>query len=200
MADFDALPFPIGSTAGGTANSSQFLEGNEYRIPDLDYSQSNAPPRLGNGPDVRIVKVLRNNSGVNLLPGMAVQYSELNGRQVSGFTNVLGQRPAAIVDEFLPSTGVASGDLFYGVVGGLVSIAVSMTPAEANVTAGDYLTSVTAAGSTSSSTSGRVLSIVTSGATTPLATQILGAFAKALSNSTTTQAGQKILCRILNRL
>lgn len=203
MPDFDALPFPIGGTAGVSgATDLAHLEGREFVIEDRDYSSSTGGPRSGyTGPDSRIVKIVRNSSGVALLPCLAVQYrSGYSGRQVVGYTATNPSRPAGFVDEFLPAAGVANNDLFYIAVSGLVSYKVSATASEAVLVAGEYLTTVTAAASTTSTTAGRLTAAVTSGATAVLAAQLLNVIGINVSAATTADTNTNKLMRILNRL
>lgn len=204
MPDFDALPFPIGSTAGGSLGTTDLshLEGREFTIPDLDYSSSTGNWRSGyTGPDTRIVKIVRNSSGVALLPTLAVQYrSGYNGRQVIGYSSVNAKKPAGFVDEWLPTAGVPAGDLFYIAVSGLVSYRVSATAAEAVLVADEYLTTVTAAASTTSTTAGRLTAAITTGATGPLAAQLLNVIGINVSAATTADTNTSRLMRITNRL
>ena len=204
MPDFDALPFPIGTTAGcSSATDHAELEGREFTIPDLDYSSSTGNWRSGyTGPDSRIVKIVRNKSGVALLPCLAVQYrSGYNGRHVIGYTTTNPSKPAGFVDEYLNATnGAPADDLFYIAVSGLVSYKVSATASEAVLVAGEHLTTVTAAASTTSTTAGRLTAAVTTGATGPLAAQLLNVIGINVSAATTADTNTNKLMRITNRL
>jgi len=67
------------------------------------------------------VKVVRNASGVNLLPSRVAHYQATDHpyeTRIDGYCYNLADRPAGIVDEFLPAAGVAPNDLFYVVVKG----------------------------------------------------------------------------------
>ena len=99
-----------------------------------------------------------------------------------------------------PTAGVANNDLFYITTFGNAGIKLSATAAEAAAIAeGDWITNVTAAASTNSTTAGRFLLIDTTGATTPLANQMLYAIGIALSAATTADTGAVRLCRVTAR-
>lgn len=217
MAKYELLPFPIGQTAFTGLTSSQFastdkaeLEGREFLVEDLDYSQSVPKPRAFYGSAganrFKKVRVVRNASGVSLLPRMLVVMKPGSyGGQVDGYGYV-DACEAYPVDEFLPSGGVAANDLFYITVEGCAEVLTSLsgnaqnlitaTTAGTNVGAGNWLVALTAAASTTSTTAGRVQPITLTGATAPLAANVINRVGIALSAMTTAQTNTACLAYV----
>lgn len=133
MARDDAPPFARGETWYGlnpnppidaTDNSTLGgvnLEGKEYVFEANSQDEGQASPVTNEdtGRSVR-VRVVRNKSGVALKPGRLAHYALTDPYEtrVDGYTFALGDRPAGVVDEFLPAAGVPNNDLFYLVVDG----------------------------------------------------------------------------------
>lgn len=129
MARDDAPLFSRGETAynGMTINASDPAglvgvnwEGKEFVFePDGPYQPAGSSDP--NGRQIR-VKVVRNRSAVNLKPGRLVHYDESGTYNletgVDGYCYQLADRPAGIVDEYLPAAGVPPNDLFYIVIDG----------------------------------------------------------------------------------
>jgi len=123
MARDESLPFARGETFynGGTIDANDLggpnLEGRVYlaEVNTANGYTQNDP----SGRQVRL-RVVRNVSGVNLKPGRLVKYKAINPyeTQVDGYTFAVGDRPAGVVDEFLPAAGVPNNDLFYIVIDG----------------------------------------------------------------------------------
>jgi hypothetical protein len=149
-------PFPMGTTpfAGQTLDVSssyasvplQKLEGRECVSVDLD------PSNLTKTRSSQFIKtrIVRNCSGVTLLPGRFVAYSVKNKR-VNGYSRLsnavgAGGDAAGVVDPYL-SAGVADGDLFHCVVEGPCLIKTPKTGAEfgqgTNWAAGNDLVALT---------------------------------------------------------
>jgi len=129
-----ATDYNLGALGIGGIN----IEGKEYvfepNSPDIyqgGYSNTSQDP---NGRPIR-VKVVRNTSGVNLLPGRLVKFDESDVSDVDyspgaaastrkletgvyGYCTQVSDHPAGIVDEFLPAGGVVANDLFYIVTEG----------------------------------------------------------------------------------
>lgn len=213
MAKYELLPFPVGQTAFTGLSSTQFastdkaeLEGREFLIEDLDYSQNPFKPRAfyGNTGANRFkrIRVVRNVSGVAILPRSLCLFKGANyGQQVDGLATVTAEEcyPA---DEFLPTAGVPANDLFYITVDGaaecLTDLAagannlITATTAGANAGAGNWLVALTAATS-QSTTAGRVRPQDVTGATTALAANIQNRIGIALSAMTTSQTNAAVL-------
>lgn len=131
MFEISELPWERGTTAQyGLAvidvNSFKNLEGMEYVVRDsspnspVQNPQTNAPVKI---------RLVRNLSGINLLPRRMVALDPLNNyRSTLGYAQAASGELAFPVDEFLPATGVAPNDLFYVVTGGPAEV---MLPASA---------------------------------------------------------------------
>lgn len=176
-------------TPDSTATTSVAVEGIRKSFKDLDYSNTSPSntsaksPRSGG--DVTCILV-RNKSGISLLPGrVCVWKSGKEGLQVDGYTAVDSAKAAGIVDEWLPSTGVANNDLFWLVVKGPCLVKKSL---DANaLVKDDYVIAITAAASTST-TAGRIVSIVATSNATNCMSQALNRIGVAMSTSGTTDA------------
>jgi hypothetical protein len=184
---YENLPFKRGATWGATAaTDATHLEGKEYLVPDAAY---------GTGKLVRL-RIVRNESGGALLPKTLVQLEQVAGRineRALGKACVSAHVPVAVVDEFLPSGGVADHDLFYVVVEGPTIAKTSLAGDGENViSAGSMLHALTAATS-GATTAGRVYPAAFTGATAVLAGQIQGVVGRAMSAKTTANTNADIL-------
>lgn len=188
-------------TADSSATTSKAIEGIVKVFKDLDYSGSGVGARAPrSGGEVTCILV-RNTSGISLLPKMAVVWkSGARGKQVDGYARARPDRAiAGIVDEWLPSTGVANNDYFWLTVKGPTLAITGMAGDETNViSVDDWLVNVTAAASTFSTTAGRVgpQILPTSGETTNItfaASEKAYKFARAMSAKTTANTNANIL-------
>lgn len=186
----DALPFPIGSTMGVTVATDQVAwEGREFVVEDLDYSGSLPKGRAYSAAVAhKRVRIVRNVSGINLLPRYLAQFGTAAGqygKRITGYTNTTAGDGFPI-DEFLPAAGVVNNDLFYIVVEGPAECYTSAAAnAEDVFSAGSVLVALTAAASTFSTTAGRVTPQDLTGATALLANQVQNRIGVAMSASTT---------------
>lgn len=192
MSQLGALPFPRGSTnttgagSGGTTDQAN-LEGREYWVEDDQY---------GTGVMVKL-RIVRNLSAGALSPKRGVTFKSGTEWQVDGYNDVDGER-AYIVDDYYASVNsvsptIAVNDLFYVVIEGPCLCSTSLAgSARNNIAVGDILGAQTAATS-GATTAGRVGTADFSGATTPLATQIINRIGRALSAKTTANTASDIL-------
>jgi hypothetical protein len=174
MSRQDHPPFARGETYanGGEIDANNLggvnLEGKEFIF------EVNAPnDPSGADPSGRPihVRVVRNASGVNLKPRRVVRYKAADPleTQVDGYVSALADRPAGVVDEFLPAAGVPANDLFYIVIDGPTELTQPAT--HASLAIGDRL--VPAAGtSATNDDAGRVAKQDLTGATATLANNI----------------------------
>lgn len=128
-------PFSLGQTLGvSSASDGTSWVGVVKVFPDVD-------PKTGKVRSARLKKCIavRNSSGQALLPKRAVAFAAGSHSAVSGYTRLTNDVVAGVVDEFLPSGGVASNDVFWVTVEGPTEVAVSQT-----VAVGDVLAAVTA--------------------------------------------------------
>lgn len=128
MARDETPPFARGETFSNSQLASDIdttnlggvnLEGKEYVF---EVNTPDTPANLqsdSSGRGVR-VRVVRNLSTVNLKPGRIAHYKLDDPYEchVDGYTFATADRPAGIVDEYLPTVGVQPNDLFYIVVDG----------------------------------------------------------------------------------
>jgi hypothetical protein len=156
------------------------LEGKEFTFEpnsqdNFSGSYSNASTDPAGRP-IR-VKVVRNISGVNLKPGRLAHFSEATTAgaplecRVDGYCKSVADRPAGIVDEFLPAAGVPNNDLFYLVIDGPTQVAQGATTA-ATLVIGSRLVPAAYGATAGDDLAGRVALQDLSGATTPLGNNI----------------------------
>jgi hypothetical protein len=187
-----------------------WLEGQEKVFEDIVWSGTSGVKSdrgIAAGRSVRC-RLVRNNTGITLLPKKLVQLEAANPGRVSGYVVNTGQKGYP-VDEFLPSTGVPNGDLFWIVVQGPATVLSAYTGAQfggGDVAAGVILTSVTTtAGSTQTGTTsenGRAAIYTTVAATTAgqwtLVQNVLTNFhGRALSARTTAETNSDLLIDVL---
>jgi hypothetical protein len=136
-------PFALGQTLGvsnGTDGESWL--GTVKLFPDVD-------PTTGKVRSGKLKKCIavRNVSGQVLRAKRAVAWKNgttslgnvANYREVSGYSRLTNDAVAGIVDEFIPSSGVANNDIFWVTVEGPTELLVGQT-----VAVGDTVAAVTA--------------------------------------------------------
>lgn len=171
-------PFPLGQTLGvDTTVTSPAWAGAIKEFPDVD-------PTTGKVRSNRrkVCIAVRNSSGVALLPKRLVDFKSGSFSEVDGYHRDDTAAAAGVVDEWIPSSGVAAGDVFWITVQGPTE--VKLGPAS-QAAADTTLQALTAAASTSSTTAGQAQT-ATTGATANLANYI----GRAISAGTT---GQNVL-------
>lgn len=142
-------PFPRGTTyyQGRTIDTSNYegteLEGIRRTFEDIDLSAAGAKTRR-TARDV-VCQLMRNTCGITLLPGDLVTCSTANPPRVNGNADSAADARCVLVDEYLPSTGVPNGDLFWAVIRGP---GMAKTPPvaggfSATIAAGDVLVAAT---------------------------------------------------------
>jgi hypothetical protein len=195
MADkVSSLPRRGKTYSGGTPSSigqSVGLEGYIQEFKD--------EVRSGNGVlsqrsgQVTKAMLVRNKSGFALLPGRQVAWQAgYRGRRVAGYTRTTTQEVAGIVDDKLPSTGVADDDLFWLLRKGPALVKTPNAGGAANVFAeGDVLVALTAA-TTGAVTAGRPAVLDLSVATNT-AQAIVNRFGRVMSAMTTAQTNADML-------
>lgn len=145
---------------GRTIDTANYGNSVDYEGQEATYRNNSVPAAgqtlvlaLNAGPIT--ARVVRNVSGINLLPGRAVIYQAgFQDKRVDGYTNTTAQRAAGIVDPFLPSTGVPNGDLFLIIEDGTVPVRRALSNSAADDAEGDILYAITAATS-QATTAGR---------------------------------------------
>lgn len=164
MADLATQRVPLGK---GWHNTGSAIAAANYGGADFEgtvrvFPEDKGPSGLGDGRvTVRSLKpvtrvLVRNVSAGNLLPKRGVTWATgYRGKRVDGYSKVDGGEVAGYVDEYLPATGVPSGDLFWLVVQGPCLTKMPYTETGEDVAVGDYLMALTAATSGAAS-AGRV--------------------------------------------
>lgn len=178
MARDDAPPFARGETYynGGPIDSTNLggtnLEGKEFT---MEVNDQDDP--LGSDPSGRPirVKVVRNRSGQNLKGARVAHFSAASTAPyetgVDGYTFAEGDRPAGIIDEFLPPAGVVANDLFYLVTEGPSKVTNTSTPGTFAI--GQRIVPAIAGATVGDDLAGRVAPQVLTGATQLLADEVL---------------------------
>lgn len=194
--------FPLGRTYydGQTIDTADYggssqlegLEGSFMDIPPRTTPGANEPPRSARQKKGRIV---RNASGMALLPSRTLLYAAgYHGRRVGGYAHYAADvKPAGVVDDLLPSTGVPNGDLFWMLTEGPALCLTDLTGGALNViTEGSMICALTAATS-QATTSGRVNSFVVTNNATNIGTQIMNYIGVAMSAKTTANTNATVL-------
>lgn len=205
----ESPPFEMGTTLKGTqtldgttSTINESVLGTRCAFQDVNYATSASTRTLLSGEKILAI-ALRNTSGIALLPKRLVRLDLTAGRgmlkNADGYSVLLAHSPVVLVDPFLPSTGVADDDIFWGLYSGP---ALCLTPAVAAdfntaITAGAPL--VAATGSTSgNSTGGRVANVTLPGQTgdTRSVSNAIGLVGWALSSRTTDITNSDILVKL----
>lgn len=185
-------------TADSTATSTKSIVGLTKTFADLDYSVN---PAVARSQGQVVCRLVRNSSGISLLPKMVVTWkSGARGKEVDGYADFSPDIDVAgIVDEWLPSTGVANNDYFWLVVKGPTLALTGLVGDETNsIGMHAWLINLTGAASTVSTTSGRVGPAVlpTAGLTTNITfaqSNNLHKIGRAMSAKTTANTNASIL-------
>lgn len=154
-------PFQRGKTfyGGRTIDTANYegiqLEGQVVVFASMQAPDGSPVQPQYDGSDVRAV-IVRNTSGITLLPKRLVSFASNSSKRVDGYTATTAGQVAGVVDPLLPSTGVVNGDLFYVIVqDDNCLVKYTATPANAVASVGDILYAETAASSVVSTTAGR---------------------------------------------
>lgn len=133
---------------------------------------------LGSDPTGRqiTVKVVRNNSTANLLPGYVVHYdSTTTGiyyeSRVDGVCESVADRPAGVVDDYIGANGVPPGDMCYIVIDG-PSRGLNTDGTQTVWAIGDRLVPATAGSTRADAAGGRLVKQDLTGATSTLGNNI----------------------------
>lgn len=167
------------------------LEGKEWVFED--YSPTTGLSRSGRNVRCRLV---RNNSGIALLPRRCVQFDTTTagkyGSSVTGYANTTAQ-DCAVVDEYLPSAGAPNGALFWVVVEGPTEVLTDLAGGANNpFNLGSTVVALTAVTS-GATTAGRVAPQDLTGSTANLGNQIQNALGYALTAKTTANTNAALL-------
>lgn len=197
MATYECPDLLRGATETGAEVFDNVL-GRVYEFEDVLWSSTEAVKPLRTGKKVYCM-LCKNSSGGALLPKRLVVRKAGTTGEVDGYTDVTGERPLGVVDEFLPSAGVADGDYFWVVVEGPSLCLTDLAGAANNLIPADTVLLALTAATSGATTAGRVtpLSTLITAATTHQALDIanaaMNAIGVALTARTTTQTNTDIL-------
>ena len=179
-------PFALGQTLGvSSATDGTGWVGCVKTFPDVNPSTGAVRSNR-----LKTCVAVRNSSGGTLLPKRVVRFKVGTAgtgvfSEVDGYAAVTNEERVGIVDEHLPSSGVASNDVFWVTVSGPTEVAHALSGTE--VAVGDRLAAITAATS-GATTAGRVTPSSVGAATTGAGNAGLGVIGVACSAGATTGA------------
>lgn len=184
-------PFDLGQTLGvsSTSDGTGWV-GCVKVFPDVN-------PSTGRVRSNRVKKcvAVRNTSGAALLPKRVVRFDVTNAGKllgdVDGYASLTNNELVGVVDEYLPSGGVAANDIFWVTVDGPTEVSHALSGTA--VAVGNRLAAITAATS-GATTAGRVTPSGVGAATSGAGDNSLGVIGYAMSAGTTT--GDAILALI----
>lgn len=177
-------PFALGQTLGvSSATDGTGWVGAVKQFPDVDPTTGQVRSNR-----VKTCVAVRNNSGGALLPKRVVRFEVGTAgtavfSSVDGYSAVLNEERVGVVDEHLPSGGVAANDVFWVTVDGPTEVAVALSGTD--VAVGDRLACIVAA-SAGATTAGRVTPSGVGAATTGAGNNSLGVVGVACSAGATT--------------
>lgn len=206
MALYEDPPFERGKTFydGATIDTNdlpQNFEGKEYVFNDIDYSSTTDGLKPNRSHKKVRCRVVRNSSGIALLPKRLVKYDLTAGAQfgrVSGYTTLTAEDWAGVVDEFLPTAGVPANDYFYIVVEGPTEMLMPLSNLASDIAIGDRLVSITAATS-QSTTAGRITAQTMAFTEAVLGNQVQNVIGRALTAKLTSATNDDILVSVFGR-
>ncbi len=175
-------PFALGQTLG----VSSLTDGTGWVGVVKQFPDVNPITGVIRSNRIKTCVAVRNVATIALAPKRTVVFATAAGlgglSTVTGYSSVLNAEHVGVVDEFLPTAGVAINDVFWVVVDGPTEVAglVSGTA----IAAGDRIAAVSAAASTGL-TAGRVGPSLLSAASTAAGDAGLGVIGYAMSASST---------------
>jgi hypothetical protein len=155
-------PMDLGETLSGTLNSSLI---NTDKLGGIYYFDSKSTrdgiARVSSKPIGAVL--LRNTSGLTLLGKRLGQLDRTAGytpmHEVAGYSTVLANAGLVLIDPYLPSTGVADDDIFWGVFSGpALCLLPLLSTGHADISVNDPLVGHTGT-TTGATTSGRITKV-----------------------------------------
>lgn len=214
MGKYEAPAFARGESFynGGSITTTaadlggQNLEGREYEFEPNSQAQETGPYKstVGVDPSGRPIRVkaVRNVSGANLKPKRVVKFQAVSTASLSttpyegrvdGYVTSVSDRPAGVVDEFLPSAGVPNNDVFYIVIDGPTVVTQAAGSIATALNVGDRVVAATAGTTSTDDAGGRVVLQDLTGATSTLANNVQNAIGyiavQGVSTTITTSTG-----------
>ena len=194
-------PFGLGQTLGTTTPNDSLVGlssgayGDNWVGAVKEFTDVNPVTGVVRTNRRKVCVAVRNKAGIALLPKRVVTFSTTAGKllsEVTGYSAVTNEERVGVVDEFLPASGVAVDDVFWVTVDGPTEVSVALSGTD--VAAGDRLSAITAAASTST-TAGRVTPSALAAATTGAGNNGIGVIGYATSVGATTGAAVLALVR-----
>lgn len=146
-----------------------------------------------------LCRLVKNSSGIALTPGRVVRFKVgTNRTEVDGYTRLDGQGDSAVMDEYLPSSGVINGDYCWVVVEGPSTVKTALEGTALNVFAQNDLVIALTAATSQATTAGRVQAATYADAT-DVARVRAGAVGYAMSAMTTGQTNSDMLVDVFRR-
>ena len=175
-----------------TATQSASLEGLQKYFPD-NVAGAAQPDTKRSGRRV-LMRLVRNSSGINLLPKKAVVWETgYRGKRVDGYAASTAAEVAGIVDDQAPAAGIPDNALFWIHRQGPALLLNDLASGATTVIAeGGMVVALTAAASTGT-TAGRIVAQTLTGATAVLAGQIQNRIGKAMTARTTANTNADVL-------
>lgn len=171
MSLHDDPPFDLGQTLGVSSDA----DGKGWVGAVKVFTDVN--PRTGRVRSNRLKRcvAVRNTSGVALLPKKLVKFADGSVSAVDAYTRLDNAVVAGVVDEYLPSTGVADDDVFWVTVEGPTEVSLGAASAAA-INADIVALTAAAVAATDGATGGRAQT-----ASVTTAAQVLGYVGRAMS-------------------
>jgi hypothetical protein len=158
MGLMDVSKMKVGSTAFGPVATVVSTDLPDW--PGVEKWFTDENPSTGSRRSNRAVlrRLVRNSSGVNLKPKRLCRFKVgTMGAEVDGYTHVPSQGSYIVLDEFLPTAGVRTGDICWGVIRGPATVITSELADAGNlITQGAQVVAATGATSQADSSAGRV--------------------------------------------
>ena len=188
MSLFVDPPFALGQTLGVTsATEGENWVGVVKVFPDVN-------PRTGVVRSTRVKKcvAVRNSSGVALAAKRGVSFTAGSVKTVTGYVYEDGRANkavAGVVDEYLPSTGVAANDIFWVTVDGPTELLINVATEPGQHVIGATINNVTAATSSGNTGGYGVTASITDALAAPTGRGVYYGRVAVTANATTAQAG-----------
>jgi len=157
---FTEPPMKLGETLQGTNPDASTVLINDHWLGQIFYHPT--PPAVDGGPRAsgRPIKaiLLRNTSGTTLYGkrlGQIVEGVAAINNTVAGYAVASTAARCVIIDSYLPSSGVADDDIFWGIIEGpCIGQMQTLASAASVVVAGAFLVAGSGAGTATNTTSG----------------------------------------------
>lgn len=182
----------FGASVPSVTGASARIEGTKKDFADVEPVTSG--PASARSGDTVTCRLVRNSSGITLAAKRVVKWkSGYRNLRVDGYCSVDFENVAGVVDDKIPSSGVADGDLFWLMQRGPALVKTSLGGNATNViTEGSILAALTSAASTST-TAGRVQQVAATSSVTAAIDGYSNRIGRAMSAKTTANTNADVL-------